>query len=132
MGHDEDSGRLAAFAVAAAIAAPAAAQELTEEQQAIAVEFALNNSIFVLQHEIGHLFVGEFNLPVLGKEEDAADSLASVMLLSQENETSDQALRDAADGWYLSEYSQGRRIRGLRLLRRAQPRPSAFATPWSA
>jgi Putative metallopeptidase len=97
----------AAFVVAAAIATPVAAQELTEEQQAIAVEFALNNSIFVLQHEIGHLFVREFDLPVLGKEEDAADSLASVMLLSQGNETSQQALRDAADGWYLSEYSKG-------------------------
>ena len=46
----------------------------------------VNNSIFVFQHEIGHLFVGEFDLPVLGKEEDAADSLASVMLLSQDTE----------------------------------------------
>lgn len=97
----------AALVAAAMLAAPASAAELTEEQQAIAVEFALNNSIFVLQHEIGHLFVGEFDLPVLGKEEDAADSLASVMLLSQGNETSQQALRDAADGWYLSEYSKG-------------------------
>lgn len=96
----------AAF-LTAAIAAPAAAKELTEEQQAIAVEFALNNSLFVLQHEIGHLFVGEFDLPVLGKEEDAADSLASVMLLSQGNETSQQALIDAADGWYLSEFAKG-------------------------
>jgi hypothetical protein len=97
----------AAFVAAAMLAAPVTAQELTEEQQAIAVEFALNNSIFVLQHEIGHLFVGEFDLPVLGKEEDAADSLASVMLLSQGTETAQQALRDAADGWYLSEYAKG-------------------------
>lgn len=97
----------AAFVATAFCAAPAMAQELTEEQQAMAVEFALNNSIFVLQHEIGHLFVGEFDLPVLGKEEDAADSLASVMLLSQDDDASRQALRDAADGWYLSEYSKG-------------------------
>jgi hypothetical protein len=97
----------AAFAAVAMLAAPVAAQELTEEQQAIAVEFALNNSIFFLQHEIGHLYIGEFDLPVLGKEEDAADSLASVMLLSQDNEVANQALRDAADGWYLSEYSRG-------------------------
>lgn len=98
------------FFLVTALAAPAIAQDtprLTEEQQALAVEFALNNSTFVLQHEIGHLFVGEFDLPVLGKEEDAADSLASVMLLSQENDSSNQALRDAADGWYLSEYAKG-------------------------
>jgi hypothetical protein len=97
----------AAFVAAALCAAPVAAQELTEEQQAIAVEFSLNNSIFFLQHEIGHLYIGEFDLPVLGKEEDAADSLASIMLLSQENDTANQALKDAADGWYLSEYAKG-------------------------
>lgn len=101
----------AAFVAVAMLAAPAAAQEpakeLTPEQQAMAVEFALNNSIFFLQHEIGHLFVGEFNLPVLGKEEDAADSLATVMLLSQETDFANQALRDSADGWYLSEYAKG-------------------------
>lgn len=85
--------------------APGAAQELTEEQQVLATEFAYNNSLFVLYHEIGHLFVGEFELPVLGKEEDAADSLASVMLLVQETDESSQALIDAADGWYLTEYS---------------------------
>ena len=54
-------------------------QELTEDQQLIATEFALNNGLFVLQHEIGHLFVAEFELPVLGKEEDAADSLAALV-----------------------------------------------------
>jgi hypothetical protein len=85
--------------------APASAQELTEEQQVLATEFAFNNSLFVLYHEIGHLFVGEFELPVLGKEEDAADSLASVMLLAQETDESSQALVDAADGWYLTEFS---------------------------
>lgn len=84
---------------------PATAQELTEEQQVLATEFAYNNGLFVLYHEIGHLFVGELDLPVLGKEEDAADSLASVMLLVQETDESSQALIDAADGWYLTEYS---------------------------
>lgn len=93
---------LAALALLAA--APVHAQELTEEQQLTATEFAINNSIFVLQHEIGHLFVAEFELPVLGKEEDAADSLATLFLLNQQTEESNQALIDAADGWYLAEY----------------------------
>ncbi|HEV7274829.1 MAG TPA: DUF4344 domain-containing metallopeptidase [Devosiaceae bacterium] len=100
--------RLIACALAVAWlggAVSAQAQELTEEQQVLATEFAYNNSLFVLYHEIGHLFVGEFGLPVLGKEEDAADSLASVMLLVQDTDESAQALIDAADGWYLTEYS---------------------------
>ena len=33
---------------------------------------------FVLIHEFGHAFIHLYNLPVLGKEEDAADSLAGV------------------------------------------------------
>jgi hypothetical protein len=94
-----------ALAAALALAAPAAGQELTEEQQLIATEFALSNSTFVLQHEIGHLFVAEFELPVLGKEEDAADSLATLFLLNQQSEEGNQALIDSADGWYLMEFS---------------------------
>jgi hypothetical protein len=95
--------------VAAAMlaAAPAVAQELTEEQQLEASQFAINNSTFVIQHEIGHLFVAEFELPVLGKEEDAADSLATLFLLNQQSEEANQALIDSADGWYLMEYDSG-------------------------
>lgn len=93
---------LAALAMLAA--SPVCAQELTEEQQLAATEFAINNSFFVMQHEIGHLFVGEFGLPVLGKEEDAADSLAALFLLNQQTEEANQALIDSADGWYLAEF----------------------------
>jgi hypothetical protein len=99
---------LPALLMAAAIlVAPAAGQELTEEQQGLATEFAINNSIFVIQHEIGHLLIGEFGLPVLGKEEDAADSLATLQLLGAETDEADQALIDSADGWYLSELDAG-------------------------
>jgi len=96
--------RTCILALAGSLAvSPALAQDLTPEQESEAVAFAVSNSIFVLQHEIGHLFVGEFGLPVLGKEEDAADSLASITLLGQETEEASQTLTDAADGWYLSE-----------------------------
>ena len=70
-----------------------------------AAEFALNHSTMVLYHEIGHLFVGEFGLPVLGKNEDAADSLASIFLLEDGGDWADQALRDAADGWYMTPFN---------------------------
>ena len=35
---------------------------------------------FFFYHEMGHCLVGEFNLPITGREEDAADDLASVSL----------------------------------------------------
>lgn len=68
-----------------------------------AIEFALNNSIFVLYHEIGHLFVGEFGIPILGREEDAADNIAALLLLSAETVEADNTLIDSADGWFLSD-----------------------------
>ncbi|MES2820091.1 MAG: DUF4344 domain-containing metallopeptidase [Pseudomonadota bacterium] len=81
------------------------ARALTPDEVDAAKSFMLNNSVYVLYHEIGHLFVGEFELPVLGKEEDAADNLATLLLLAEDNEASADALTDAANGWYLSEYS---------------------------
>ncbi|MDX6688831.1 MAG: hypothetical protein QOG15_288 [Solirubrobacteraceae bacterium] len=38
---------------------------------------------FILVHEFGHVFVDIFELPVLGKEEDAADAVATVFLTRQ-------------------------------------------------
>jgi hypothetical protein len=66
-------------------------------------EFAFNNALFVMYHEIGHLLIGELGLPVLGREEDAADSLAALLLLMEETDEADQALIDSADGWALSD-----------------------------
>lgn len=37
---------------------------------------------FVLAHEFAHALIADFNLPVLGKEEDAADSIATFVLLN--------------------------------------------------
>lgn len=92
---------------AALFAAPAGAQELTEEQQFLATEFAINNSMFIMEHEIGHLLINELGLPVLGKEEDAADSLATLLLLQAGTPEMDQALIDSADGWWLTEQDRG-------------------------
>jgi Putative metallopeptidase len=41
---------------------------------------AVNN--FILAHEFGHALIANFNLPVLGKEEDAADSISTALLLT--------------------------------------------------
>lgn len=86
--------------VAGGLGLGAQAQELGDEEMASAREFMLNNALFVFYHELGHMFVSEFGLPVLGREEDAADNLAAFLLLNAEEGWADQALIDAADGWY--------------------------------
>jgi len=37
---------------------------------------------FILLHEVGHHLINEFELPVLGREEDAADKIAAYILLA--------------------------------------------------
>lgn len=39
---------------------------------------------FILEHEFGHALIANYDLPVLGKEEDAADAIATVLLLKAE------------------------------------------------
>lgn len=50
---------------------------------------------FILVHEFGHAFVDAFDLPVLGKEEDAADAVATVFL-TQAVTNGDEFAFDAA------------------------------------
>jgi hypothetical protein len=48
---------------------------------------AINNAEFVLYHEIGHALIDTLNIPVTGREEDASDQLATLLILGngQEN-----------------------------------------------
>lgn len=80
---------------------PARAAELTAEQVEEGQRFVVNNAIFILFHEAGHMLVSEFNLPVLGREEDAVDALSSVLLLGAEDEDLYTTMQDSADGWFL-------------------------------
>jgi len=66
-----------------------------------AIDFAMHDAAFTIYHEIGHMLIGELGIPVLGKEEDAVDALATLWLLNDEDpEYSFNALVDASDGWY--------------------------------
>ncbi len=86
------------------LASPVVARELTDEERAIAMEFAMHDAIFTLYHETGHLLVGELGIPVLGKEEDAADSLAVILILNYTADLDERynTLIDVADGWYIN------------------------------
>src|SRR5690554_4191597 len=69
--------------VAACAATGAMAEDLTNAQREAAITFTLNNTRHTLLHEIGHLFVDQFDLPVLGKEEDAVDTFATLTMLNE-------------------------------------------------
>ena len=66
------------------------------------VEFVLGNTLFVLAHEMGHGLINEMNMPVLGREEDAADSFAIVSALKVGAGFSERVLIEAAKGLVLS------------------------------
>jgi len=66
-------------------------------------EFVSGNMLFVLLHELGHATIGELDLPVLGKEEDAADSFASLTLIHIKSEFSERVLAEAAKGWFMAD-----------------------------
>jgi hypothetical protein len=53
----------------------------TPELQAERVEFVVGNAYFVLMHEVAHMVLNEFDIPVLGNEEEAADTLAATTLI---------------------------------------------------
>ncbi|MEX6501298.1 DUF4344 domain-containing metallopeptidase [Pseudomonas sp. 25A3E] len=67
--------------------------------------FVAANAEFTLLHEMGHLLIAELQLPVLGREEDAADQLGFISLFlsygHQHNAGFYATLLDIADYWRL-------------------------------
>jgi len=72
-------------------------------QRANAAEFIIGNMLFVLLHETAHNIITEFSIPVLGRQEDAADVFAVLTLLKVGSPMSHRVLVEAARGWFLSE-----------------------------
>lgn len=70
------------------------------------VVFVLGNTIFTLFHELGHALIDKLEIPVLGREEDAVDALAVLMMLPEEEDpAAEQMILAAADG-HLMAYDQ--------------------------
>jgi hypothetical protein len=74
----------------------------TEQKRKDMVDFVAGNVLFVLLHEMAHVHVTEMGLPVLGREEDAADAYATITMLKMGSEFSHDVLVQAAKGWFLS------------------------------
>lgn len=77
---------------------------LTDEQKAEVMDFTMHDMTFTLFHESGHLLIHELDLPVLGKEEDAADAAGILEMFKTitDNDELYNALNDVADYWNYS------------------------------
>ncbi|MEJ0077840.1 MAG: DUF4344 domain-containing metallopeptidase [Alphaproteobacteria bacterium] len=75
----------------------------TEQQRRESIEFVLGNVLFAVTHEVGHMLVSRMGLPVLGREEDAADAFAVVTGLKLGNAFSDRILTESASGWFMND-----------------------------
>src|SRR3954449_8008463 len=75
----------------------------TPQQIKDSVEFVTGNVLFVLAHETAHAMIGEMGIPVLGKEEDAADALATIVAIKMGDSFADRVVVNAARGWFLSD-----------------------------
>jgi len=75
----------------------------TPEQIKDGVEFVTGNVLFVLGHETAHALISEFGIPVLGREEDAADALSTLVALKMGSSFADRIVVNAARGWFLSD-----------------------------
>ena len=76
---------------------------LTEQQRRERIEFVAGNVLFALVHEVGHMLISEIGLPVLGREEDAADAFATLSGLRMGGAFSDRVLTESARGWFMSD-----------------------------
>jgi hypothetical protein len=78
-------------------------KNLSAQQRKDLVEFVTGNMLFALLHEMGHAHIQEMGLPVLGREEDAADTYATIALLKVGSNVSHNVLTQATKGWFLSD-----------------------------
>jgi hypothetical protein len=89
--------------IARSLAANPRLKRLSQQRREDLVTFVTGNVLFVLLHELGHATVAEFELPVLGRQEAAADDFAVLRLLDVRSEFSKRVLTEATKGWFLSD-----------------------------
>jgi len=78
-------------------------QRFSHKERMDLIAFVTGNILFIIVHELGHATISELGLPVLGREEDAADDFATVAALKLADQFSDRVLTESAKGWFLSD-----------------------------
>jgi hypothetical protein len=65
--------------------------------------YLLGNVINTMFHELGHAMTSEFGIPIAGKEEDAVDTLANIIMISKESDpVLDMMIESVADDYFKS------------------------------
>jgi hypothetical protein len=77
--------------------------KLSPERLRKLADFLAGNLSFAILHETGHALIADMSLPVLGLEEDAADTYATVAMLTGGSVAYEGALAGAAMGWFYSD-----------------------------
>ncbi|BCW87949.1 hypothetical protein sos41_10810 [Alphaproteobacteria bacterium SO-S41] len=73
----------------------------TPEQIQEKATFFVGNIAWLTMHEFGHMAVSEFNLPVLGREEDGADSFATINMIAEDSDPGlEEMITDVIDAWF--------------------------------
>jgi Putative metallopeptidase len=83
---------------ALALTSPALSQEETVPPEG----FSVNNAYSALYHEFGHLFVDQFQIPILGNEEYVADAIATLLILKDGGDIAYDISYDTVDGYLRS------------------------------
>jgi hypothetical protein len=90
-------------AVVEAISSHPRVKDQPREKIRATTEFALGNILFAFLHELGHGLIVDLGLPVLGREEDAADAFAVVAMLEMRTEFTHRTLVNTARSWMISD-----------------------------
>lgn len=69
--------------------------------------FAKNVITHVLIHELAHALIREFDLPVLGNEENMADSFATLYIVQTMPDKAEEIIHDRARSWILEASVEG-------------------------
>ncbi len=62
--------------------------------------FIEGNLYFLAYHEVGHALISEFDIPVVGREEDAVDQLATWIMAPADKDEPADYLIGAIKGWF--------------------------------
>jgi hypothetical protein len=72
----------------------------TEAESDPVADYFVGNVLFIFYHELGHGLIHKLDLPVLGREEDAADQIATLMLMDAGTDSvGGEPVLTAAMGW---------------------------------
>lgn len=93
--------------IAALLATVMVGPALAQDSEVTPEGFAINNAYSALYHEFGHLFVDQFELPILGNEEYVADAIATLLILKEASENAYDISFDTVDGYLRSSELYG-------------------------